>query len=588
MVGTVVDSRLDTEHRVAAEDTALRSLLDTFVDRGNELLRDCTAGHGVDKLVGLLCVCIHRLELDFTMAVLTLTAGLLDILGLDIHRLGEGLLVCNLRCADICLDIVLAEQTVDNDLEVQLAHSGDDGLTGLRVGRRVEGRILLRELLQRVNHLGLACLGLRLDCDVDNRLRNLQGLEDDRMLLVADRITGRSCLEADRSGDIAGEHLLELHSLVCVHLQNTTHALLLLLRGVEDVGTGVQRARVDAEECETADERVGNNLECECGERLLIGSLALVFLAVQRPALDSRDVQRGGHVLDDSVKELLDALVEVCGSAADRNSVVLAGALAEHSLQLIDRRLLALEVLLHELLVEVANLLHHLLVPLIRLVLQLFRNVGDRDVVALVAVVDVSLHLHEVDDALEIVLLADRQLNADRVLAETMLNLVDRHEEVRAHDIHLVDECDTRNAVGIRLSPDVLRLGLNTALCVEDTDSAVQDAERSLNLDCEIDVSGRIDDVDAVFLRTRLDLISLLQGPMAGRRGRRDRDAALSLLLHVVHRGGTFVGLTDLVVDACVVEDALGQCRFSGIDMRHDSDISGPLERVLTFFTCSH
>ena len=142
--------------------------------------------------------------------------------------------------------------------------------------------------------------------------------------------------------------------------------------------------------------------------------------------------------------------------------------------------------------------------------------------------------------------------------------------------------------VGIRLSPDILRLGLNTALCVEDTDSAVQDAERSLNLDREIDVSGRIDDVNAVFLRTRLDLISLLQGPMAGRRGRRDCNAALSLLLHVVHRGGTFVGLTDLVVDACVVEDALGQCRFSGIDMRHDSDISGPLERVLTFFTCSH
>ena len=64
--------------------------------------------------------------------------------------------------------------------------------------------------------------------------------------------------------------------------------------------------------------------------------------------------------------------------------------------------------------------------------------------------------------------------------------------------------------VGIRLSPDILRLGLNTALCVEDTDSAVQDAERSLNLDREIDVSGRIDDVDAVFLRTRLDLISLV------------------------------------------------------------------------------
>ena len=408
------------------------------------------------------------------------------------------------------------------------------------------------------------------------------------MLLVADRITGRGCLEADRSRDITGVNLFKLHSLVCVHLQNTADTLFLLLRGVEDVGTGIQRARVDAEECETSDKRVGNNLECECGERLVIGSLALVFLAVQRPALDSRDIQRGGHVLDDSVKELLHTLVEVSGTAANRNRHVLAGSLAECLLELVNGRLLTLKVLLHQLFVEVANLLHHLLVPLFRLVLQIFRNVNNGDILTLVVVVDVSLHFHQVDDTLEIALLTDRELNADRVLAQAMLNLIDRHEEVGAHDIHLVDECDTRNLVGIRLAPNVLRLGLNTALGVEDTDCAVQDTERSLNLDREIDVSGGVDDVDAVLEGTRLHLRSLLQGPMAGRRSGGNRDTTLFLLCHVVHGSGTFIGLAELIVDACEIEDTLCQCRFTGIDVSHDSDVSGPLERVLTFFTCSH
>ena len=74
---------------------------------------------------------------------------------------------------------------------------------------------------------------------------------------------------------------------------------------------------------------------------------------------------------------------------------------------------------------------------------------------------------------------------------------------------------------------------------------------------------GRVDDVDAVLGQRQVHAL-----PEAGRRGRGDRDAALLLLLHPVHGGGAVVHLADLVVDAGVVQDALGRRRLAGVDVR--------------------
>ena len=69
----------------------------------------------------------------------------------------------------------------------------------------------------------------------------------------------------------------------------------------------------------------------------------------------------------------------------------------------------------------------------------------------------------------------------------------------------------------------------------------------------------------------------------SGRRGGRDRDAALLLLLHPVHRGRALVDLADLVRAPRVVEDALGRRRLAGVDVRHDADVAGLLEGELAW-----
>ena len=70
--------------------------------------------------------------------------------------------------------------------------------------------------------------------------------------------------------------------------------------------------------------------------------------------------------------------------------------------------------------------------------------------------------------------------------------------EVGADAVHLVDVGDARHAVLVRLAPDRLGLRLDAGDGVEQRDRAVEHAQRALDLDGEVDVAGRVDDVDAV------------------------------------------------------------------------------------------
>ena len=146
---------------------------------GDVLLGHHAADDLVDELVALAS--LLRVHVDDRVTVLAATAGLADELALGVHDLvARTLAIGNLGLAHVRLDLELAQQAVDDDLEVQLAHAGDDGLAGLVVGGHAERRVLLGELLQSDGHLVLLGLGLGLHGDVDNRIGELHGLQDDR------------------------------------------------------------------------------------------------------------------------------------------------------------------------------------------------------------------------------------------------------------------------------------------------------------------------------------------------------------------------------------------------------------------------
>ena len=109
---------------------------------------------------------------------------------------------------------------------MKLTHTGDDGLAGLVVGLDSEGWILLGEFAESDSELVKVALGLRLDSDTDNRIRELHRLENDRMVLVADGVTGTEILETDCCTDVTGLDEFDRILVVRVHLVQTGDSLL--------------------------------------------------------------------------------------------------------------------------------------------------------------------------------------------------------------------------------------------------------------------------------------------------------------------------------------------------------------------------
>jgi len=99
----------------------------------------------------------------------------------------------------------------------------------------------------------------------------------------------------------------------------------------------------------------------------------------------------------------------------------------------------------------------------------------------------------------------------------------------------------------------------------------------------EIDVPRRVNDVDALLdaFENFVNAFFLALRPTACRGGRRDRDAALTLLFHPIGDGGALVHLAHLVNHAGIKQHALGDRCLAGIDMRGDPDVPRSFQREL-------
>src|SRR5690606_19022357 len=115
----------------------VESLANTAFNRRNVLARHHATFNGVDELEATTL--LEGLKLEHHVTVLTTTARLLDELAFDFFAdPTNGLTIGNLRLTDVGINIEFTAQAVDEHLKVQLAHTGNNSLAGLFVGRHAE------------------------------------------------------------------------------------------------------------------------------------------------------------------------------------------------------------------------------------------------------------------------------------------------------------------------------------------------------------------------------------------------------------------------------------------------------------------
>src|SRR5690606_22351810 len=219
MVGTVIDGHLRVYDRVAGDHAVFHLLTNALVDCADVLFRYHAADDRIDEFV--TCTGLLGLDAQEHVAILAAAARLPDEFAFLLHRFANRFPVGNLRLADVRLDLELPLHAVDDDVEVQLAHTGNDRLAGLLIRMHAERRVLFRELLQRDTHLLLVDLRLRLDCNRNHRLRKLHLLQGDHALWIGERVAGGDILETNSRGDIARTNFLDFPPVVRMHLQQT-------------------------------------------------------------------------------------------------------------------------------------------------------------------------------------------------------------------------------------------------------------------------------------------------------------------------------------------------------------------------------
>src|SRR5699024_2445843 len=115
-----------------------------------------------------------------------------------------------------------------------------------------------------------------------------------------------------------------------------------------------------------------------------------------------------------------------------------------------------------------------------------------------------------------------------------------------------------RNMIVVGLMPDSLGLRFYAALCTENCDRAVENTQRTFNLNSEVNVAGSVDDIDTMLL------------PVTGSSSRGNGNTSLLFLSHPVHGAGTFVGFAHLVNLTGIIKNTFGNGGFTCVDVRHD------------------
>ena len=271
---------MQVDHRVAGQDALRHCLAQPLLDGGDVLLRHDAAHDPVAE--GKARAHLGRREFDHDVPVLAVAARLALVPVVDARRLANCFAIRHPRCGRLHGRAELALEPIHDDVDMGVAHGRQHRLAGAVLAPNLDRRLLLGEPMECLPELVEIGLRLRLDRDLETRLREFDCRELNRVRLVGDEgIARMGGGQLGHRGDVSGTGLREVLLLLALDRQEVADALLLASVDVVDVPLAAQRARHDPEVGEPPDERVGGRLEHLRHERAV--RIRADLLAIDRP-----------------------------------------------------------------------------------------------------------------------------------------------------------------------------------------------------------------------------------------------------------------------------------------------------------------
>ena len=432
---------------------------------------------------------------------------------------------------------------------------------GLGIALVPEGGILVRQLVQRGRKLVLVALRLRLDRDRQERIGELDRRKHDRRRAQRQRVAGDRVRQLRERADVAGRYFRRGVLVLAAEGVHLAHALLAVARRVVNGLVRPEGARVDPEERQLADVRVGQRLEHERGERTVRVRRQLDVL----PAFGGfhrRAACGGGGLVDDEVGEQVDPDPFRRAPTQHRNRDPGGDGFAQGLGDLFDLDGAALEVSLHEVVVRLDDGLEQLHVEGLFLRRE---RLGDRVFGPFPIGVGEGAVGEEIHDPRQLVLFADRQMERRHRGAERLDELVERALERGPLTVELVDEERPGDTEVLGDVPGDPGLHLEPLDGGDHDDRQIGRSQPGLRVADEVRVAGRVEQVDLVVL------------PLERRKGERDRDPLGNLVGIEVADGVAVLDAAHAIDGAGGEQECFGERRFPGTAVADEHDVADPV-----------
>ena len=505
MIRAVVHSHANAREWVAGNDAVLHGLLDTLVHGGDQRARNAAAHDLVHKLIAIARAVgpDERLNAQPAVAILTGTASLLLVAALGTRRAADGLAIRNADRHAFGHDLGAILQTVEQHRNLRLTNGGDNGLARLLVTIDAHGRIGLACLLDKRVELFFVPAILSLDGDAVLRVGELKR----RSLDLAgnrERIA-RLGRQLGRHDDIAGIGVTDLGHVAAAHHIQVSQTIALAGACIDQLKARLKRTRQHLDKADTTLLRIGQRLKHKRHRAVIVAR------NLKRIAVDERHlaiVGRRREVRGDVVHQRVDALLLNAIARKDRHKDALGNRLRQQAFKLLLRqRLLAFQVLHHQLIVGLGHQLAQMVMGLLGLGTILLGNLRLN---GFGAVAMARLHAHQVDDAVKVLALAPGKGHGAQARAKALLQQVHRGRKAGLGARQAVYEHRTRQTQVLGGIPELNRRRLWAGLGVDHKQSRLADAHRGKGVADKIGVARGIEHVDAGAL------------PVDRRDGRRD------------------------------------------------------------------